>query len=129
MSPSRAKDLSNLVVIDCPNAPYIFCLRCCAIVSTMAQLHKHFKGRPHNITPGQLSKLLPARPDLQATIQGFVQSGNHPPEALPDDVPPMAGLPVEYGFECLVCPPMRPHRSNSRSMEAIHKHIRQQHDM
>lgn len=128
---SPAQDLSDFAVLHCPNGPRIFCFKCTTITITAA-LHKHVTGRPHNITKGRLVELLSTRPDLQAIVQAstVAEHSRAPlPEALPDDVPPMAGLPVIASYECLVCPPASPHCSLSQSLEPMKQHLRQQHSM
>jgi hypothetical protein len=123
-----SQSLADFAVLRCPNGPYIFCFKCTTI--TIA-LYKHVTGKPHNITNGRLSELLSTRPDLQAIVDAsaIARRGASLPEALPDDVPPMAGLPVISGYECLVCPRASPHRSLSQSLDPMKRHIRQRHNM
>lgn len=126
MSPAR--DLSDMAVLNCPNGPFIFCLKCSTITTAP---YKHLAGKPHNITRGRLSELLSTRPDLQAIVDasGKAKRKACTPEALPDDVLPMAGLPVVSGYECLVCPAASPHQSQSEDLDGMKKHIRQAHSL
>lgn len=68
----------------------------------MAQAHE---GRPRTVAPLTFQELLGAHPDLEAIAEAFGKGQGRLPEALPDGVPPVAGLPVRYWYDCLRCPP------------------------
>jgi hypothetical protein len=85
------QNLSNFGKAHCHNSPFIFCFKCGTIAGAMGPLHNHVQGKPHCIVKSKLLDLLSARPDLNA----IVNIGPRLPMAWPDDLRPVASLPVQ----------------------------------
>jgi len=114
--------LSNLdafSVLQTTNGCFIWCHDCQHAVRRTFIAHLE---RSHQTRDGpKFWLLLDTRPDLKALVETRLQPLI--PAPWPNGVRPVAGIPVEPGFQCLVCQHLR------ASEASIKRHLREKHNI
>jgi hypothetical protein len=90
-------DLGAFSVLRTTNGCFAWCHDCNFAVRGSFTSHLQ---RKHNTSDSLgLRKVLETRPDLEALLE----TGAKAPKPWPNGVRPIAGIPVEAGYQCLIC--------------------------
>jgi Orsellinic acid/F9775 biosynthesis cluster protein D len=108
-------DLSAFSVLRTINGCFAWCHDCNFAVRGSFITHLQRKHSTSD-SPG-LRKVLETRPDLEALLE----TGAKAPKPWPNGVRPIAGIPVEVGYQCLICQRLRPSKPGTK------RHLREEH--
>jgi len=108
-------DLSAFSVLRTTNGCFAWCHDCNFAVRGSFITHLQRKHSTSD-SPG-LRKVLETRPDLEALLE----AGAKAPKPWPNGVRPIVGIPVEVGYQCLICQRLRPSKPGTK------RHLREEH--